>query len=211
MSFWVLFGSILGDVLRVETPFKSCVMAAWNNLLTGFVPNILLTLLEIIFLIVLDIKTIFKGIAGGIVIASAFEFLRRDSTYDQLVSAINTCVLPDGAQLIKITEGGGNLKVQTEHLLALDNLWRMYKNETLKARLEALFITDEMLERARGGVEVIVTIDQQEYEKARDELTTEARGNQGVTKMTPRSYLQNSKIIISIKVSFFYLSLVLQF
>ena len=211
MSFWVLFGSILGDVLRVETPFKSCVMTAWNNLLTGFVPNILLTLLEIIFLIVLDIKTIFKRIAGGIVIASAFEFLRRDSTYDQLVSAINTCVLPAGAQLIKITEGGGNLKVQTEHLLALDNLWRMYKNETLKARLEALFITDEMLERARGGVEVIVTIDQQEYEKARDELTTEARGNQGVTKMTPKSYLQNSKIIISIKVSFFYLSLVLQF
>ena len=54
----------------------------------------------------------------------------------------------------------------------------MYKNGTLKARLEALFVTDEMRELAGGeGVEVIVTIDEREYENARDELTTEARGS----------------------------------
>lgn len=136
----------------------------------------------------LNVKTVFKGIAGGIVIASAFELLRRGSTYDQLVTAINTCVLPAGVKLIQIVEGSVNLKVQAENRLALDNLWRMYKNGTLKARLEALFVTDEMKELAGGkGVEVIVSIDEQEYEKAQDELTTEARGNLRVTTVTPNS------------------------
>ena len=49
-----------------------------------------------------------------------------------------------------------------------------------------MFVTDEMIEVAGGeGVEVIVTIDEQEYEKARDELTTQARGKKSVTSMTP--------------------------
>ena len=129
------------------------------------------------FCVVLTIKTVFKGIAGGIVIASAFELLRRGSTYDQLVTAINNCVLPASAKLIQMAEGSVNLKVQVENRFALDSLWRMYKNGTLKARLEALLVTDEMRELAGGEVEVIVTIDEREYEKARDELITEARGN----------------------------------
>ena len=137
------------------------------------------------FCVVLTIKTVFKGIAGGIVIASAFELLRRGSTYEQLVTAINDCLLPAGAKLIQIAEGSVNLKVQAENRLALDCLWRMFKNGTLKARLEALFVTDEMREVAGGeGVEIIVTIDEQEYEKARDELTTQARGKKSVTVMT---------------------------
>ena len=136
------------------------------------------------FCVVLTIKTVFKGIVGGIVIASAFELLRRGSTYEQLVTAINDCLLPAGATLIQIAEGSVNLKVQAENRLALDSLWRMFKNGTLKARLEALFVTDEMREVAGGGVEIIVTIDEQEYEKARDELTTQARGKKSVTVMT---------------------------
>ena len=127
---------------------------------------------------VFTIKTVLRGIGGGILIASAFKLLRRGSTYDQLVNAINNCVLPAGTKLIEMAEGSVNLKVQAENRLALDSLWRMYKNGTLKARLEALFVTDEMREVAGGeGVEVIVTIDVREYEKARDELITEARGN----------------------------------
>ena len=89
------------------------------------------------------------------------------------------------AKLIQIAEGSVNLKVQAENRLALDSLWRMYKNGTLKARLEALFVTDEMREVAGGeGVEVIVTIDEQEYERARDQLTTQARGKKSVTVIT---------------------------
>ena len=57
------------------------------------------------FFVVLTIKTVFKGVAGGIVIFSAFELLRRGSTYDQLVTAINNCVLPASAKLIQMAEG----------------------------------------------------------------------------------------------------------
>ena len=128
--------------------------------------------------VVFIIKTVFRGIGGSILAFSAFKLLRRGSTYDQLVTAISTCILPAGIKLIQMAEGSVNLKVQAENRLALDSLWRMYKNGTLKARLEALFVTDEMRELAGGeGVEVIVTIDEREYENARDELTTEARGN----------------------------------
>ena len=128
--------------------------------------------------VVFTIKTVFRGIGGSILAFSAFKLLRRGSTYDQLVTAISTCILPVGIKLIQMAEGSVNLKVQAENRLALDSVWRMYKNGTLKARLEALFVTDEMRELAGGeGVEVIVSIDEREYENARDELTTEARGN----------------------------------
>ena len=71
----------------------------------------------------LTIKTVFKGIAGGIVIASAFELLRRSVTYDKLVTAIKDFVLPAGAKLLQIAEGSVNLKVQAENRLALDILF----------------------------------------------------------------------------------------
>ena len=132
--------------------------------------------------VVLTIKTVFKGIAGGVVFAYAFELQRRGSTYDQLITAINNFVLPAGIKLIEMAEGSVNLKVQAENLLALGSLWRMYKNGTLKAHLEALFVTDEVKEFAGGEqVEVVVTIDEQEYIKAWNELTTEAKGMPGVT------------------------------
>ena len=109
-------------------------------------------------------KTLFKAVAGGFTIASSLELLTRDSTYDQLITAVNTCVLPSGASLIQITEGCVCLKVQVKSLSALGNLWRMYSEGTLKARLQALFVTDEMREIVGGEqVEVIVTIDQLEY------------------------------------------------
>lgn len=122
-------------------------------------------------------KTLFKAVAGGFTIASSLELLIRDSTYDQLITAVNTCVLPSGASLIQITEGCVCLKVQVESLSALENLWSMYTDGTLKARLQALFVTDEMREIVGGEqVEVIVTIDQLECEKARTELIREAQG-----------------------------------
>ena len=130
-----------------------------------------------LYFAVLNIKTVFKVAAGGIVIASAIELLRRGSTYDQLVNAITTCVLPAGAKLVQITEGSVNLKVQAEHISALDTLWSLYKDGTLKERLEYLFITADKVTGIAGGeqVEVTVTIDEQEYNKARKELSMEAQ------------------------------------
>ena len=66
-----------------------------------------------------------------------------------------------------------NLKVQAASLAALDLLWTLYQNGTLKERLEASFVTGEIKDLAGGEqVEVIVTIDEEEYDKARNELAT---------------------------------------
>ena len=123
--------------------------------------------------LVLSIKTVFKVAAGGLVLTSAYQLLRRGCTYDQLITAVNTCVLPAGAKLLQIIEGSVYLKVQAESLAALEHLWRLYKNGTLKKRLQALFVTDEMRDLAGGEqVEVIVTIDEEEYDRTRNELAT---------------------------------------
>ena len=112
-------------------------------------------------------------VVGGITIASTLSLLTRDCTYDQLTNAINTCVLPAGANLIQISEGCVCLKVQVKNLSALEDLWRLYKVGTLRASLQALFVTDEMRELAGGKqVEVDVTIDEEENEKARNERST---------------------------------------
>lgn len=106
--------------------------------------------------------------------ASSLELLIRDSTYDQLVAAVNTCVLPAGAHLIQISDGCVCLKVQVESLATLETLWRLYEDGILKAKIQALLVTDEMRELAGGEqVEAIVTIDEQEYDKASDKLSNE--------------------------------------
>ena len=65
------------------------------------------------------------------------------------------------------------LKVQVKNISALEDLWCLYKVGTLRTSLQALFVTDEMRELAGGEqVEVDVTIDEEEYDKARNELST---------------------------------------
>ena len=118
--------------------------------------------------------------AGGVFIASAYQLLKRGCTYDQLVTAVNTCVLPAGVKLVQIAEGSVILKVQAEDVSTLDTLWSLYKDGTLKESLQAFFVNDEMREFAgEEQVEVIVTIDEEEYEKARTELIkmNEAKGD----------------------------------
>ena len=122
----------------------------------------------------------FKLAAGGVFIASAYQLLKRGCTYDQLVTAVNTCVLPAGVKLIQITEGSVILKVQAEDVSTLDTLWSLYKDGTLKESLQAFFVNDEMREFAgEEQVEVIVTIDEEEYEKVWTELIkmNEAKGD----------------------------------
>ena len=133
---------------------------------------------SVVFVLVLNIKTVFKAVNVGFKIASSLALLLRDSTYDQLVAAINNSLLPAGANLIQISEGCLSLKVQVVNLSALETLWRLYQDGTLEASLQALFVTDEMRELAGGEqVEAIVTIEPQEYEKVRNELAAfEAKG-----------------------------------
>ena len=112
------------------------------------------------------------------VIVSAYQLLRRGCTYDQLVTAVNTCVLPAGVKLIQIAEGSVILKVQAGSLSSLNTLWRLYTEGKLKESLQTLFVSDEMKELAGGEqVEVTVTIDQQEYEKTMEELISKELGD----------------------------------
>ena len=124
----------------------------------------------------------FKAVSVGFKIASSLALLLRDSTYDQPIAAVNNSVLPAGANLIQISEGCVSLKVQVVNFSALEHLWRLYKDGTLEASLQALFVTDEMRELAGGEqVEAIVTIEPQEYEKARNELAaSEAQGKEWI-------------------------------
>ena len=117
--------------------------------------------------------------AGIAITASAYQLLRNGSTYDQLVTAVNTCVLPAGVKLMQIAEGSVILKVQAENISALDSLWSLYTDGKLRKSLQVLLVTDKMREELVCGehVNVIVTIEEQEYEKARKELLTEAEGN----------------------------------
>ena len=132
-----------------------------------------------VFIIVLNVKTVFKVVAGGITVASTLEVLSRGSTFDQLVSAVNKCVLPAGTSLIQITEGCVCLTVQAENLASLEAFWSLYKNGTLRARLQDFFVTEEVREELAGGeeLEVVVTIEEGEYQKALHELSSEIQGN----------------------------------
>ena len=116
-------------------------------------------------------------VSGGIITASTLEVLSRGSSFDQLVAAIDRCVLPAGASLLQITEGCVCLTVQADDLSALNNLWSLYQNGTLTTRLQT-FVTDELRELAgEEQVEAILTIEEQEYKKAQVELTRKAQGN----------------------------------
>lgn len=125
-------------------------------------------------------KTACRLAAAGITLLTVREVLSRWSTYDQLVTCFNDCVLPAGTQLVDVSQGCVCFTVQADNLTGLTSLWNMYQDGTLKARLRDFFVTDEMEERAgRGGenVEVTVTIEEEEYEKACIEFINKAEGN----------------------------------
>ena len=122
----------------------------------------------------LNIKTVFKAVT----VVSTAELLIGWSTFDQLVTAVNSCILPAGTSLVNLTDGCMCLTVQAESLSALTTLWNLYQDGTLERRLYNFFVTDELKERAGGEtVEVNVTIEKEEYNKACLELINEARGN----------------------------------
>ena len=78
---------------------------------------------------------------------------------------------------MQIAEGSVILKVQAENISALNALWCLYTDGTLKESLQALFFIDELRElTGEEQVEVIVTIDEEEYNRDREELIREARG-----------------------------------
>ena len=116
-------------------------------------------------------------VASGITVVSTLEVLSRWSTFDQLVTAVNSCVLPAGTSLVQLTDGCVCLTVRAETLSALTTLWKLYQDGTLEKRLYDFFVTEEVRERAGGEeVEMNVTIDEYEYERACLELIIKVKG-----------------------------------
>ena len=117
-------------------------------------------------------------VAGGITVVSTMEVLSRWSTFDQLVTAVNTCVLPAGTSLVNLTDGCVCLTVQAETLSALTTLWNLYQDGTLERRLYNFFVTDQVKESAGGEtIDVNVSIEEEEFGKACRELISDDRGN----------------------------------
>ncbi|XP_022789506.1 uncharacterized protein LOC111329163 [Stylophora pistillata] len=147
---------IRGDKSEVRKAQRAAYMSSVRSTLVG----------------VVNIKTVLKAVAGGLTVVSAMEVLSRWSSFDQLVAAVQTCVLPAGTRLVQITDGCVCLTVQAESLSALKTLWKLYQDGTLQKRLYDFFVTDEVRELADGeDVEVNVTIEEDEYQKGCLQLT----------------------------------------
>ena len=132
----------------------------------------------VLFFSVLNMKTVCGVAAAGITLLTVREILTRWSTYDQLVTCFQGCVLPAGSRLIEVGQGCVCFTIQVDNLMGLTALWNMYEDGTLRERLFNFFVTDEMKTRAGGeeNVELTVTIEKEEYEKAYFELAQEAYG-----------------------------------
>ena len=90
----------------------------------------------------------------------------------QVSQLLLTCIV------VQISQGCVCFTIRADNLTALTTLWNMYQDGTLKLRLQDFFLTEEMRQLVDGEekVEVTVTIEEEEYEKACWEFIREAEG-----------------------------------
>lgn len=103
--------------------------------------------------------------AAGITLLTVRELLTRWSTYDELVTCFNDCVLPAGTRLIEVGQGCVCFTVELADLKGCAELWKMYQSGTLKARLFDFLVTEETKTRAGGEekMEFTVSIEREYY------------------------------------------------
>ena len=73
----------------------------------------------VLFLLVLNMKTVCGVAAAGITLLTVREILTRWSTYDQLVTCFQGCVLPAGSRLIEVGQGCVCFTIQVDNLTGL--------------------------------------------------------------------------------------------
>ena len=100
-------------------------------------------------------------------------------SFSQFITSFSDRVLPADTELANVSEGCVCFTVQANNMKGLTTLWNMYQDGTLKARLYDFLVTDEMKHLADGeeNVELTLTIEREEYEKACIDLIDEAIGN----------------------------------
>ena len=109
----------------------------------------------------------FRTLAGGVLLVGSGLALRSCSSFEEFSDAFNKVVLPAFSKLVELGEGSLSFTVQAEAVSALNELWSMYNDGTLKNRLQELLVTEEVKQLASGeDVEVTVFIDEQEYKEA---------------------------------------------
>ena len=87
-------------------------------------------------------------------------------------------VLPPDTELVNMGRGSVCFTVQTNSLKGLTNLWIMYQDGTLRARLYDFLVTEvKHLAAAEENVELTVTIEEEEYKRAFINLDNETKGN----------------------------------
>ena len=81
-------------------------------------------------------------------------------------------VLPADTELADMGGGCVCFTVQASSSEGLNSLWNMYQDGTLKARLHDFLVTEKvkLLAEAEENVELIVTIEEEEYRRACDDL-----------------------------------------
>ncbi|CAH3148387.1 unnamed protein product [Pocillopora meandrina] len=109
----------------------------------------------------------FRTVAGGLLTVNSGMALQKCSTRQDYQETFEKVVLPSSNKLIEISNGSIRFTVESENLIALKELWEIYKDGTLQSRLQEFLVTDEIKQLANGeDIEVTVFIDEHEYNEA---------------------------------------------
>ena len=109
----------------------------------------------------------FRTVAGGLLTVNSGMALQKCSSRQDYQETFEKVVLPSSNKLIEISNGSVRFTVESESLIALKELWEIYKDGTLQSRLQEFLVTNEIKELANGeDIEVTVFIDEHEYNEA---------------------------------------------
>ena len=124
----------------------------------------------------------FRTLAGGVVLVGSGLALRSCTSFEEYSDAFNKVVLPAFTKLVELSEGSSLcFTVQAESPSALNELWSIYKNGTLKHRLQEFLVTEEIKQFASGeDIKVTLCVEEQEYREAYLDLMLQQ--NQGEAK-----------------------------